>query len=43
MRVKFVDIYDDENESDKYEIVPGSAFEISRTVNRNSVSRYFIG
>lgn len=42
VRVYFQDILDDEDEADYYEVVPGSKFEISRTVNRSSVSTYRI-
>ena len=42
VRVYFQDILDDEDEPDHYEVVPGSKFEISRTVNRQSTSTYRI-
>ena len=42
VRVFFQDILDDENEPDHYEVVPGTQFEISRTVNRQSTSTYRI-
>ena len=42
VRVYFQDIYDDEDEPDFYEVVPGTKFEISRTVNRQSQSTYRI-
>ena len=42
VRVFFQDIYDDEDEPDYYEVVQGTQFEISRTVNRSSQSTYRI-
>eukprot|EP00347_Sterkiella_histriomuscorum_P021716 403333013 len=42
VRVYFQDILDDENEPDYYEVVPGSQFEISRSVNKQSTSKYMI-
>lgn len=42
VKVFFQDIYDDENEPDYYEVVPGTQFEISRSVNRSSQSTYRI-
>eukprot|EP00347_Sterkiella_histriomuscorum_P007115 403350207 len=42
VKVRFTDIIDDENEVFEYERVPNTQFEISRTVYRNSNTRYFI-
>ena len=42
VKVFFQDIYDDENEPDYYEVVSGTQFEISRSVNRSSQSTYRI-
>lgn len=42
VRVRFQDIYDDEDDIDAYDVVPGSQFEIARTVQKNNTSKYFI-
>ncbi|CDW77228.1 structural maintenance of chromosomes protein [Stylonychia lemnae] len=42
VRVYFQDILDDEDEPDAYDVVPGSEFEVSRSVNRQSQSKYMI-
>lgn len=42
VRVYFQEIIDDEDEPDKFEVVPGSQFEIARSVNRQSHSKYLI-
>lgn len=42
VRVRFTDIIDDESELFEYETVPGTQFEISRTVYKNGNTKYFI-
>lgn len=42
VRVFFQDILDDEDEPDYYQVVEGSQFEVARSVNRQSVSKYMI-
>ena len=40
--VSFTDIIDQVNDPDFYTEVPGSQFTVSRSVNRSSVSQYFV-
>ena len=42
VRVSFQEIYDDEDDDDLFEVVPGSEFTVSRQVNRASQSKYFV-
>lgn len=42
VEVYFQEIIDDENEADYYEVIPGTEFHVTRSVNRQSVSKYMI-
>lgn len=42
VEVHFQDIFDDENEPDSFEVVPGTQFKIARRVDRNSHSKYLL-
>ena len=42
VEVHFQDIYDDEEEQDLFEVVPGSTFTVARRVDRSSHSKYLI-
>jgi structural maintenance of chromosome 4 len=42
VEVYFQDIYDDENEEDAYDIIPGSQFKVARKVNKSSSSTYLL-
>ena len=42
VEVHFQDIYDDENEPDHFEVVPGSKFRVARRVDRSSHSQYLL-
>jgi structural maintenance of chromosome 4 len=40
VEVYFQEIWDDENEPDHYEVIPGTEFQVARRVDRQSVSKY---
>lgn len=42
VEVYFQEIYDDENEPDAYEVIPGTAFRVARRVDRQSHSKYIL-
>ncbi len=42
VEVYFQEIYDDEKEPDKFEIIPGTKFRVARKVDRNSHSKYIL-
>ncbi|CDW85429.1 structural maintenance of chromosomes protein 4-like [Stylonychia lemnae] len=42
VKIRFHDIQDDFTQKNSYKVVPGSNFEVSRTVYKNGSSKYFI-
>lgn len=42
VEVYFQEIYDDEAEPDKFEVIPGTQLRVARKVDRNSHSKYIL-
>jgi structural maintenance of chromosome 4 len=42
VRVSFQEIIDHENDTDYFEVIPGTKFTVSRQVTKSSTSRYYI-